>query len=255
MELLYKIYTRYTNIPKNKIKDIMRHDVFFRADECLKYGLVDKILKPISVKVIDQYYIKNPEYQLPTQVINIKTNFNNLYLYNEYEQKEFYHVAIGTVVNIQKILRTGVSYQNSEKMLLSTGLPKPIFLHISDEGQFNNLFEILPIINTILLSTIPIYSVIDGPIRESSLLYSMLCHKRFIYEYAYITIDLVSTWVPAFKYEDVIANTKVNRGIILELFKKYARLPKTTLDNLFKERFYFSAKDAVKYGLCDEVLK
>ena len=39
-----EIYTEYTKIPKVVLDDILKHDLFFDANRCLEYGLVDEII-------------------------------------------------------------------------------------------------------------------------------------------------------------------------------------------------------------------
>ncbi len=44
MEMIKGIYKTYTKLPANKLDEILKHDLWFSAEECLKYGLVDKII-------------------------------------------------------------------------------------------------------------------------------------------------------------------------------------------------------------------
>lgn len=48
MELLMKyikrIYLKHTKIPETDLNEMLKHDTYLSADECLKYGLVDKIV-------------------------------------------------------------------------------------------------------------------------------------------------------------------------------------------------------------------
>ena len=44
METIKKIYSKYTKIPNEKIDEILDHDLWLNADECLEYGLVDEIV-------------------------------------------------------------------------------------------------------------------------------------------------------------------------------------------------------------------
>lgn len=44
MERIEKIYLKYTKIPKRDLQEILKHDLWFEADKCLEYGLVDKIV-------------------------------------------------------------------------------------------------------------------------------------------------------------------------------------------------------------------
>lgn len=44
MDTIKAIYAKYTKIPEAKIMEILDHDLWFDADKCLEYGLVDEII-------------------------------------------------------------------------------------------------------------------------------------------------------------------------------------------------------------------
>ena len=44
MEHIRELYKKYTNIPKKKINKILKHDLWWDAILCKKYGLVDEII-------------------------------------------------------------------------------------------------------------------------------------------------------------------------------------------------------------------
>ena len=44
MAKIKEIYRKYTKIPAKKIDEILRHDLWWDAKTCLKYGLVDEII-------------------------------------------------------------------------------------------------------------------------------------------------------------------------------------------------------------------
>ena len=44
MKTIRKIYLEYTKIPKKKLNEILDHDLWFDAETCLEYGLVDEII-------------------------------------------------------------------------------------------------------------------------------------------------------------------------------------------------------------------
>ena len=46
MEMIKKVYAEYTKIPTKKLEEILKHDLWFDADQCLEYGLVDEIFVP-----------------------------------------------------------------------------------------------------------------------------------------------------------------------------------------------------------------
>jgi ATP-dependent protease ClpP protease subunit len=44
MKTIKDLYQEHTKIPKTKLNQILKHDLWFDAKTCLKYGLVDDII-------------------------------------------------------------------------------------------------------------------------------------------------------------------------------------------------------------------
>ena len=44
METIKSVYKEYTKVPMRKLDEILRHDLLWDANTCLKYGLVDEII-------------------------------------------------------------------------------------------------------------------------------------------------------------------------------------------------------------------
>ena len=44
MSKIKNIYREYTKIPKTKLDDILKRDIWWDAKQCLEYGLVDEII-------------------------------------------------------------------------------------------------------------------------------------------------------------------------------------------------------------------
>ena len=44
METIKSLYIKYTKIPKEKLEDILKHDLWWGAKTCLEYGLIDDII-------------------------------------------------------------------------------------------------------------------------------------------------------------------------------------------------------------------
>jgi ATP-dependent Clp protease protease subunit len=45
MDRIKQIYIKHTNIPKASLTKILKHDLYWNAEKCLEYGLVDEILR------------------------------------------------------------------------------------------------------------------------------------------------------------------------------------------------------------------
>jgi len=44
MGMIKSIYLKYTKVPSEKIDEILKHDIYFTASQCLELGLVDEII-------------------------------------------------------------------------------------------------------------------------------------------------------------------------------------------------------------------
>lgn len=44
MRIIKEIYDEHTKIPKKKLREILKHDLWFDAETCLEYGLIDEII-------------------------------------------------------------------------------------------------------------------------------------------------------------------------------------------------------------------
>lgn len=44
MKVLKDFYKKNTKIPMKKLDELMKHDIYMEADECLSYGIVDEII-------------------------------------------------------------------------------------------------------------------------------------------------------------------------------------------------------------------
>ena len=44
MKKIKKIYEEHTRIPKKQMDNILKHDLWWEAEKCLEYGLVDEII-------------------------------------------------------------------------------------------------------------------------------------------------------------------------------------------------------------------
>ena len=44
MEKIKNIYKQYTKIPKKEMDNILKHDIWWEAEKCLEYGLVDELI-------------------------------------------------------------------------------------------------------------------------------------------------------------------------------------------------------------------
>ena len=185
--------------------------------------------------------------------------YNFIYKYSTYIAVNNYSINIWNYsINFVSLLRNIISSTTDVNLrtLYNSpyrGISKPIIIHIN-EIHISHIFAILPIINLIITSPIPIYSFIDGECRNYSVLYSIICYKRYIYKYGNIMIDFVKLLDKATKSKDTFENTNLLKKMIIKIFKTYKKLPKDIINNLFDKTYVFTSKNCIKYKLCDEII-
>lgn len=259
--MLKTLYLRHTRIPAKYLDEILSHDLLLTPELALEYGLVDKVLKPLEPEHVAKYFRVNPEYDFSKRMLDIKTNLNNIYLYGSFEMADTFRVPKDVVQRICNIIQKQSPFLSTKSRaanidhVITKGGAKPIVFHVSDLGQFTNLYHILPIANILALCAVPTISIIDGPMSAICLLFTIICNKRYIYEYSYVSVDFVHYSESNVKLGDTLYNTKMFLSLILKLLRSYTKLPNDIIQNIFKKRYIFSANQCVQYGICDGVMR
>jgi ATP-dependent protease ClpP protease subunit len=233
MNDLYQIYSNHSNLPKNEIKKLMKQDLYITSKQCLKYKIVDEILQPSKKRKV-------------TPLNKHKTDINSIYIYNESNNsnnkdtcKKYSLLAL-----VKKL----------HKSMRMTSIPTPLHVFISETSFFDDIMDVLPIINAFENINIPINVTIEGPIGQYSLLYAIIGDKRKIYKYAYVLIDFIDDKEMSQKLDDLIENNINTQKLIIDILKKYTKIPKNILDTFFTKRYLFNATECVKYGIVDEII-
>jgi len=262
--MMKSLYNKHTRIPASYLDELLEHDLFLTPELALEFGLVDKILTPQSSLNVEKYFKLNPEYDLNKLIIDKKTNFNNIYLYGEDNWMDnSFAKSVSLAKQITKIIQKHPTYKMSSKgsnhinnlnSIISKGGSKPIVIHISDLGEFNNIYQILPIVNILAICPVPTICIIDGPMNAICMLIAIMCNKAYIYHYAFITMNFVSFGDSGMKLGDTLYNTKLFISIIQNLLRTYTKLPAEIINNILKQRYIFPAQKCVEYGIVDGIL-
>ena len=109
--------------------------------------------------------------------------------------------------------------------------------------------------DTIILSGIPIFTMINGVCKDAILLPFLVAKKRYMYEHSHVYITKTfyeqSSGVTI---EDKMINLNAFRNRITNIFKKYTKLPDEIYKILFKREIFFNAEECLKYGIIDEII-
>jgi len=245
-DFLLKLYKKTTVISSNALSKLLSSDIWMTAKDCYDYKLVDKILAP-------------PKLKFDFQKTITPTLYNNIYLYDtstEYKinSKTNADILDNPVSKSLKELHNILAIDNNVLNNINAKT-NPVLLHISGLYNLNDIYTITSFVNTIIMSNIPIYSIIESFLSNIVSIIAIVCHKRFMFAHSSIYIDYVYMQEKKVKYDDSKYNTIIVRNLITNLYKKYTKLPPTIIKTLFTKRYNFNANDCIKYGLVDIVIQ
>ena len=227
-EMFCKNYSKYSYLSENEIKEIITYDFFMSSKECLNLGLIDMIL-PINNKNKKN---NNKTYE----------NDKHLFVLSASQWKE-YSDSKEIITQIYDCIFNNIN---------------PI-IHISDFNQgldgVKEITMVLPLINLCSTSPIKITAIINAPINESSVLFTICCSYRKMSKNSMFIINFTNIigedWQP--KMQSRIKYYKTYSKIISDIFNKFSQLPRNILDNIMTKRFLLSPDECLKYKLVDEL--
>lgn len=253
METMFRLYVKNSNLSYTALKNILKHDIFLDSKTIMKYGLADKMLglktkKYTKDRQFTKYFSKYPYLKLSAKEYKDHNYVRNvIFLYNNQSNVEATN-SYNRSLNIVKQLHYS---------FITIGQSLPIFIRINDSTSvdyFQDIFEIIPLLNAIMISKIPVYVIFDGPVRNYSVLIGLVSYKCFMHENSYILFDYTTQMVEMDRYVDVVQNTLLERRYLTDILKNYTKIPKNIIDNFFDNRLYFNSKKALQYDIIDDII-
>jgi ATP-dependent protease ClpP protease subunit len=129
----------------------------------------------------------------------------------------------------------------------------PIYLHINSNGGF--IFAANSVIDLIINSNVPIYSIIDGACASAATLISIVCSKRYIRKHSHMLVHQLSSVLGGkmSEIDDEHANlTKLNDQM-KSIYLEHTKMNKKTLTALMKQDLWLKSDECIRYGLADEL--
>jgi ATP-dependent protease ClpP protease subunit len=131
-----------------------------------------------------------------------------------------------------------------------------IYLHINSNG--GSVFAALAAIDTIIASTIPIVSIVEGGAASAATLISVVCQERKVTPNSFMLVHQLSSgfWGKMEEIKDEFINLKKLMKTLTRIYKKHTKIDdseETTLKSLLKRDLWLSSKECLKYGMVDTV--
>ena len=236
-ELYINCYEKKTKYSKTEIDEILNHDLWLDAKKCLEKGIVDRVLK-INSK------IKNSkEYNYPFNILIKKTNLNNIYI-SCYGAKEKFDSILHEKDNIKPL----IIYPQGETCSYSG-----MTASMSPAGDlFSDGLSLIPRIQSLKTHS---YCIINTTISLDDFIPMLYCTKKYMYSHLSIICNMIYYRTFELLPNDTIENMKTIFDIIKNILKEKTKLPQKLINNIDKEKIVLSAKDCLKYGLCDEIIE
>jgi ATP-dependent Clp protease protease subunit len=132
--------------------------------------------------------------------------------------------------------------------------PAKIFLHINSYG--GSMFAGFSAMDTILMSKVPVVTIVDGACASAATFLSIVGHERFIKRNSYILMHQLSSshWGTYENLKDNMENLDKFMSTVKHLYKQFTKLPAKKINEILKHDIWFSAAEAKQYGLVDEII-
>jgi len=176
--------------------------------------------------------------------LDISRENNHVYFYSD--------VNTHSIYKLMTCLHEARDYSVLTSMKLNID-EIPIYIHIHSNGGF--IFAANSIIDLIINSNIPIYSIVDGACASAATLISIVCHKRYIRKSAHMLVHQLSCVLGGKMSEiddehtNLIKLTKRMNDVYLE----HTKMSKKTLTALMKQDLWLDSSECIKHGLADEL--
>ena len=157
------------------------------------------------------------------------------------------------ILKLNKELTT-LNNQILYQSIITKHEPAEIFLNIQSYG--GSIFSGLSAMDTIAKSGIKVNTIVDGCAASAATLLSVAGHTRYIKEHSYILIHQLSSvfWGNYEQLKDDMENSNKFMAMLKTISNERTKIPMKKLNEILKHDLWFTAQEALQYGLVDEIL-
>lgn len=129
-----------------------------------------------------------------------------------------------------------------------------IYFHINSYG--GNITDGMAIADTIRLSKIPIYTIVEGAAASIASIILLAGKKRFMTKYSYILIHELRTFFEGTfsNLTDDFANSKLFMQMLKKIYRSNTKISKKELDELLKKDIWLKSNKCLKLGFVNKIL-
>jgi ATP-dependent protease ClpP protease subunit len=255
-----------TKLSDKEIDHYIQRDKMIVAKDCLKKGIVDRVLTFPSIQSYQIGSKKNGNLSLPLDVFLKKTNFNtisvdlvNMAANGMNSVTSLEHIPFSSVDSIESFILSldSMILNNENKSQI-----KPLLLQILPLYSYTEFF-LNPIVNVGLLYRIaliqylkiPVVAYCEGNQNLSTLFLSLMCPNRIALKPYLISTQFTYRSVEwAWKFVDQIYNTKIFMSELVRFGKQFSNLPNIFYSKLDKQIINITPSEQLKYKLIHHII-
>jgi len=203
----------------------------------------------------DSWVDKKNEEQEKAQQVPILTTDSVPEVVEKVETSLYFYAEVyrDNILKLNKelaILNNQIYYQS----IITQNKPAEIFLHIQSYG--GSIFAGLSAMDMIAKSQIKVNTIVDGCAASAATLMSVAGSTRYMKEHSYILIHQLSSifWGNYEQLKDDMENNHKLMTMIKDIYKERTKIPMKKLNEILKHDLWFNAKEALTYGLIDEII-
>lgn len=170
------------------------------------------------------------------------------------ELAKLYPITSAQSLNVDSSLITSLSMYDTTEALVKTihTSEKPVVLFITKVTYIQTLFEVFVVLNAIRSSNQHVSAVCDGLLTDpvAAIVY-LNCHKRIFPKKGVMKTSMYQlyncTKVDKKEFSDSLQDA------VIKAIRDCTKISGSLLDKWIKQSLYFTASQALQYGLCDEL--
>lgn len=176
--------------------------------------------------------------------LDISRENNHVYFYSEVTRHSIYKLVT--------CLHEARDYSVLTSMKLNID-EIPIYLHINSNGGF--IFAANSVVDLILNSNVPIYSIVEGACASAATLISIVCKKRYIRPNSHMLVHQLSGYAVGkmSEIDDEHVNLTKLTNRTKDIYLKHTKISKKTLTALMKQDLWLDSSESIRHGLADEL--
>lgn len=230
-----EIIFKRSNITKNKLEHLMKHDLYLDYKTCLKYGFYDRIVKK-----------QRKEKNKNIDVLKLLKDHNTNKIYISCSKTSDYFDGIKNImVNIDEI--------NQSRNELT-----PIVFKIQNNICFTSsvgtITQIMPIYNKLNIIKTCNVGIIDTIVNITDIIPILTCDKIVMTSTSAIIINIAHLWSIGGLIDDTNKNTKIILNFLKKVLKFHTKLPTKLIENIDKIRIMLKPEQCIKYEIVDEII-